>query len=220
MTRIGMLHTVAALVPDFDSRARAALSTAQVMHLVDASLLATALETGVHEPLVQRVVDQCRALEALGCEAVLVTCSSIGEAAERANAALSISVLRVDQRMAEEAARLGTAPEATRRVAVMATLSCTLEPSTRLVRRALGDAADVRVEPVLCVGAAEARAAGDMQRHDELVQEHVRGLGKVDAIVLAQASMAGALEGMDAAAPVLTSPDGGVQSLAELFVEA
>ena len=63
--------------------------------------------------------------------------------------------------------------------------------------------------------------AGDRDRHDELVRDGVRTLvGEVDAIVLAQASMARVVDTMaddERPVPVLSSPRLGVKRAAELL---
>jgi isopropylmalate/homocitrate/citramalate synthase len=43
-----------------------------------------------------------------GADAVLVTCSSIGRAAEIARSLVSVPVIRVDEAMADEAVQLGS----------------------------------------------------------------------------------------------------------------
>lgn len=213
MTRhVGLLHTVPALAGDFEARVRSAVPGSRITHVAESDLLDRAIRGGVDDELTDRVVELCRVLVERGCEAVLVTCSSIGEAAEEAAARLAVPVLRVDGAMAAEAARLAAAPGASGRVAVLATLDSTLGPSVRLVERSAGTA--VQVEAVLCEGAAAARASGDLAEHDRIVSARLAQMGRVDVVVLAQASMAGAVSASaDGSAPVLTSPDSGVRAL-------
>jgi len=63
----------------------------------------------------------------------------------------------------------------------------------------------------LCSGAFESVLAGDTETHDRIVSEALTGLGKqVDAIVLAQASMARVVENLAPGAltvPVFSSPE-------------
>src|SRR3546814_4764838 len=63
-----------------------------------------------------------------GCDAALVTCSSIGAAVDIAAQLYDQPVLRVDRAMAEKAVATG------RRIGVVATLSTTLNPTADLVR--------------------------------------------------------------------------------------
>ncbi len=211
----GLLHTAPALAPEFDTRLHDAIPDARVTHLVDASLLAQAIATGVDDALTARVVADCRALADLGCDAILVTCSSIGEATECAGRKLALPVLRVDQRMAAEAARLVLLPGAKGRIAVIATLESTLEPSVQLVKRALGPDEGVTVEPVLCTGAAEARGRGDDREHDRIIRSRVQTLDPVDVVILAQASMSSAAVDAAVDVPILSSPEGAVWALAD-----
>lgn len=203
--RIGFLHTVPALAARFDADLVAAMPQATAVHVVDPGLLATAIRSGVDERVESSVAAHIAHLVADGADAVLVTCSSIGEAVERAAAGAAVPVVRVDDAMAAEAvARAGPGG----RIVVLATLEATLGPTGRLLERAAHDvtpAPAVRAEVV--ADAAAARAAGDDATHDRLVAEAVRAAAaEADVVVLAQASMAPAAEGAGVDVPVLTSP--------------
>jgi aspartate/glutamate racemase len=213
-TRVGLLHTVPALAEAFDRRIADAAPGAERVHVVEASLLQTAIDVGVTDEVRARVRKHLRDLVADGADAVLVTCSSIGEAAEEAAAELGVPVVRVDAAMAREAASIAAAGRG--RLLVLATNTATLGPTGRLVERAARDAgAEVRVEPHVVEGAAAARAGGDAARHDRLIADAVRrgATEGADAIVLAQASMADAAADAGVGIPVLTSPAGGVAEL-------
>ncbi|MDR6611390.1 Asp/Glu/hydantoin racemase [Leifsonia sp. 1010] len=239
----GLLHTVPALAPTFDALVADAVPGASREHVVDAWMLETAIAEGVTPAVRERVAGHLRHLAESGADAVLVTCSSIGEAAEEAAAALRIPVIRVDAAMAAESVRLAAAsapahahssgvfrPEtpseggktqelAAGGIAVLATNTATLGPTTRLIEReaaARGVAVDVTATVV--EGAAAARAAGDQATHDRLIADEVRRLaesGTASVLVLAQASMAPATESAGVDLPVLTSPAGGVAGLRE-----
>jgi hypothetical protein len=80
-------------------------------------------------------------------------------------------------------------------------------------------AADVAPEVLFapCLAAWELFEAGDVAGYHRAIAEHVRALSDVDAVVLAQASMApaaGLLAGY--AVPVLTSPRTAVERAVEL----
>ncbi|MDN4597870.1 hypothetical protein [Leifsonia virtsii] len=234
----GLLHTVPALAATFDALVADAVPGAQREHIVDAWMLETAIAEGVTPAVEARVASHLRHLQEAGADAVLVTCSSIGEAAERAAVSLSIPILRVDAPMAAQAiASLptvassinladtpsagGLSEEATlgRRVVVLATNRATLGPTTRLIEReAAARGVDASVTATVVEGAAAARARGDQAGHDRLIADAVRAAAAdagAGVIVLAQASMAAAAESAGVAVPVLTSPAGGVASLAE-----
>jgi glutamate racemase len=222
--RAGLLHTVPALAGTFQAAVLRRVPDAELVHLADAQLLATAVRDGVTPAVRERVAQHLRFLVDTGAQALLVTCSSIGEAVEEAAQSLPVPVLRVDAPMAAEAVELaaGTGRSAARpgRIAVLATLAATLGPTGRLIERAAAaTGADVLVTTLVVEGAVAARDSGDRATHDRLIQEAVRA-ADADVIVLAQASMAAAAVDAGSAAPVLTSPEGGVTALAEALVRA
>jgi aspartate/glutamate racemase len=199
MTAAGLLHTVPALAETFHRRLAGPDRT--ITHVVDPSLLARAIEVGVDDAVRARVLAHVRHLAETGADAVLVTCSSIGEAAEAAAEQVGVPVLRVDLAMAERA--VGLAEHG--RVAVLATLSSTLGPTERLLRRLAGP--ETAVDSSVVEGAVAARDAGDQAEHDRLVRAAVEGaVAEADVVVLAQASMAAALDHPEALpVPVLES---------------
>jgi Asp/Glu/hydantoin racemase len=215
-TAIAMLHTVPALAAPLAELAGEVRPGARVSHFVDESLLQDTIAHGGPPPhVLRRVVSYASYAEESGAGTLLVTCSSIGEAAELARSFTRLPVLRIDEPMAEEAVRSGA------RVGVLATLATTLGPTTRAVQRAAArQEAEREVVPYLCEGAFEALRSGDPARHDRLVLDGFRELsGEVDVVVLAQASMARivaeAAQGHDApGVPVLSSPRSGVAQLA------
>lgn len=211
----GLLHTVPALAARFDADLDAAAPGLRRVHVVDGWLLATAVASGVTPEVEAAVLAHVRHLADAGASAVLVTCSSVGEAAEAASTRVDVPVLRVDAPMAREAVAAATAAGARGRVAVLATLASTLGPTGRLVARAAADAGGaVEVDARVVDGAAGARDAGDGDRADALVARAVaEAAAGADAVVLAQASMAGAAARVQVAVPVLTSPAGGLAAL-------
>lgn len=209
--RLGMLHTVPALAARFDADLVTAAPGSTAVHVVDANLLATAIATGVDDAVDAAVTAHVQHLAAAGVDAVLVTCSSIGESVEIAAATVDLPVVRVDAAMAARAIELA-GPGG--RIVVLATNTATPGPTGRLLERAgaaVTPPPSVRVEVV--EGAASARAAGDDATHDGLIADAVRTAAvEADVIVLAQASMAPAAEGAGAEVPVLTSPETAVQA--------
>ncbi|MEV8213444.1 aspartate/glutamate racemase family protein [Leifsonia sp. NPDC077715] len=220
----GLLHTVPALAPTFDGLVADAVPGTSREHVVDAWMLETAIAEGVTPAVRERVAAHLRHLAESGADAILVTCSSIGEAAEEAAASLGVPVIRVDAAMAAEAARLASAATGAQpRIAVLATNTATLGPTTRLIEReAAAQGVRATVTATVVDGAAAARAAGDQATHDRLIADAVRaaanpaaGEAAAAVLVLAQASMAPAAESAGVDIPVLTSPAGGVARLAE-----
>jgi len=87
-------------------------------------------------------------------------------------------------------------------------------PTSRLIEKELTAAgADLLLGSTVVSGAIAARG-GHVEEHDRLVREAVaHAADMADVLVLAQASMARAVDGVDLHVPVLTSPGGGMQSL-------
>ena len=217
---VGLLHTVPALATSFDGLVVSALGgEVRRVHVADAWLLDTARRDGVTPQVRAAVATHVDHVVSVGASAVLVTCSSIGEAAEAAGRHAAVPVLRVDAPMAAEAVALASASGAGGRIAVLATLDSTLGPTSRLVERA-AEAAGRELEVVAAVvdGAAQAGDAGDRDLVTELVAGAVRcSATQADVIVLAQASMAAAAERAAVETPVLSSPVSGVQALADVL---
>jgi Asp/Glu/hydantoin racemase len=210
--RVCVLHTVAALPAVFDPLLREEAPHVRPYHVVDESLLADTIEHGQLPRTAARLASYVTHAEAAGARAVLVTCSSLGPAAEAARALSGIPVLRVDDPMAAEAVRTGP------RIGVLATVDSTLRPTADLVRRhAAAEGVSATVTTTTCPGAYAARQAGDAQEHDRLIAAEARRLAAGhDVLVLAQASMAAAVAALGAdglGVPVLTSPRSGTAQL-------
>lgn len=214
MSRLCLLHTAASTIPVFRPLTDRFLPGTDCVNFLDETLLRDTIRDGRITPFrIRCVLDWLVAAQASEADAVLVTCSSIGPAVDAVRGLIEIPVVRVDEPMAEYAVRLG------RRVAVLATLSATLRPTTELIERKAAEAQrPVEVTSKLCEGAFEALAAGDTGTHDRLIRTALEGLGdRFDVVVLAQASMARALPqaGQRSITPILTSPEFGVRRVAE-----
>lgn len=208
-TRVCLLHTVAGLPAVFADLLPFEVGEVDAVNIVDETLLRDTVDHGMLDRTRRRVAAYAGFAEESGARAVLVTCSSIGEAAEAARAEVGIPVYRVDEPMAAEAASAG------RRIGVLATLPATLQPTRDLLRRRSG--AGAKIAESVCQGAFEALRAGDTARHDAIVSAEVRRMAaEVDVLVLAQASMARVVESLpegELTVPVLTSPRSGVRQL-------
>lgn len=217
VTKLGLVHTSATLVPVFGELLRPFGERVTAFNLVDDSLIKDVIAQGsLTPPIAGRVVDLVGLAGRAGADAILVTCSSIGEAVELAARLSPVPVLRVDQPMADRAIEIGG------RIGVLATLPTTLGPTEDLVRRrALQAGKTVTVTARVCAGAFEALMAGDPVTHDAIVGAALREMRREsDVVLLAQASMARVAEGLPAAAapaPVLASPPLAVARLAARF---
>lgn len=217
MSTLALVHTSPVLAPLFNELAARFVPEARVLHFVDESLIKNTIASGVLEKAtMRRVINLVGSTFDAGADVALVTCSSIGPAVDMAGLLYDAPVLRVDRPMAEQAVAAG------RRIGVAATLPTTLAPTVDLVRTVAAETGrEIEVVEQLCDGAFEAVMAGDGATHDRIVGEGLtEGLAGVDAIVLAQASMARVLDTLPEGAlrvPAYSSPEPGMRRAAEVL---
>jgi poly(3-hydroxyoctanoate) depolymerase len=187
---IGFLHTAEAHVDTFENLLNdTAPDDLRTVHVVDESLLTSARELGPDDPSVLDAVEEAlRDLVDEGVDLIVCTCSTIGGVAE-ATANVGVTVLRVDRPMA--AAAVGAATH----IAVVASVESTLAPTIALLHDECARqnrAPEIGVHP--CLSAWAFWEAGDVAGYHHAVADHVEALGaQYDVVVLAQASMLGAL---------------------------
>lgn len=159
---------------------------ATLINIMDESLLRDIKEKGGIDHLgTRRVCRYTLCAEDLGADAVLMTCSSLCEAAIAARPLVPIPVFSINEPMAVEAVDTG------RRIVVMGTLQSVLAPTARLVQAKADEAGkEIELHQALCSAAFEALISGDADRHDELlIQEVEKAATRGDVIVFAQGSM-------------------------------
>jgi Asp/Glu/hydantoin racemase len=210
MPTLGLVHNSPMLAGVFNEIAARVMPDVRILHFVDESTIKNTIAAGhLQKATMRQVIRLVGSTFDAGCDAALVTCSSIGRAVEMAAELYEQPVLRVDRAMAEKAVETG------RRIGVVATLSTTLEPTAALVRRVAAEQGkDVEIVEHVCPGAFEAVMRGDGATHDRLVAEGItEAMEGMDVILLAQASMARVLASMPegaAPAPVHSSPELGL----------
>jgi Asp/Glu/hydantoin racemase len=216
-TTLALIHTSPVIVPTFAALCAKFLPDSPVFHMVDESLIKNTIAAGsLQKSTVRRLVAHIDSATQAGAGAVLVTCSSIGEGVWVARELFDVPVLRIDEAMAERAVEIGP------RIGVLATLQTTLAPTVRLLED-IAAARGSRREVVswLCAGAFEAVLAGDGATHDRLVREGLAELGgRVDVVVLAQASMARVVADLPPEGrtiPILSSPELAIRRAAEVI---
>jgi Asp/Glu/hydantoin racemase len=216
---LAFIHTSHVLIPTFTALARRELPQVKTFHMVDESLIQNTIAAGhLTRQTTHRLVQMIGSANQAGAGAVMVTCSSIGPAIPVARAVYDFPVLRIDEAMAEQAVQSAT------RLGVIATLKTTLDPTVNLLRATAAERQrPVEVIESLCAGAFEKVIAGDTDTHDRMVSEALIQLGKqVDAVVLAQASMARVAEKMAPGAltvPVFSSPELAVRQARQILSE-
>ncbi|MGE7416406.1 aspartate/glutamate racemase family protein [Methylobacterium tarhaniae] len=202
MPRIACLHAIDSNAAVFDEALRmTGLTGVSLRHTVRADLLASAERQGRLTPeIAAETVAVLRSLFA-EADAVLLTCSTLGPAAETAARDAPVPVLRVDAALAAEAVREGG------RVAVLCAVETTVEPTRRLFEAA-AQATGAQVSVQVVPQAWEAFKAGDLDRYRSLVAR-AAGIAREEGamqVALAQASMAGAAALLPEEIRPLTSP--------------
>jgi Asp/Glu/hydantoin racemase len=212
-----LVHTVSPLLPVFDRLAAQMLPGALLKHILDEPLLEVVrMRGGLADSDTARLIEHVDLAEAIGAKAVLVTCSTISPLVDRLKDGARLPVFKIDEAMLDAAVHLGP------RIGVLATNPTTLGPTSQLLQeRAAAANRSIELEAQLIPDALQALLAGDGDTHDRLVGEAIQSISsRVDAIVLAQASMARVLEVLPESArskPVLSSPHLALERLQPLY---
>ncbi|KEZ91377.1 aspartate/glutamate racemase family protein [Lacrimispora celerecrescens] len=187
--KIGLIYTSTTpeLVENVEKEVMGQLgSEAELLSFQDPTILAEVRKAGyvTAVPAARLIGMYMKAVEQ-GADAILNLCSSVGEVADCVQEAaryLGVPIVRVDEEMCREAVRLG------RKIAVMATLPTTLEPTKRTVLRVAREMGKhVEMMEVLVDGAFGL----DQEQFKALMAEHAgKATKEADVILLAQGSMA------------------------------
>lgn len=209
MTRpLALFHTGESHVATFGPMIARMAPEIPLVHRVRQDLLDAAQPRGLTPDIRRRAVQDLLAMADAGAAAVLCTCSTLGPAAETAADLADVPILRVDRPMMEAALDRGP------RIAVAACLASTIGPTQALLERV---AADRGVRPdiseILLAEAWRHFAAGDRTAYAAAIADGLnRTAPEVDAVVLAQASMAPAATLCRLPIPVLSSPRLGAEA--------
>ena len=158
----------------------------EIMSYQDPSILAEVREAGyVTAPPAAKLVSMFMQAVMDGADAILNVCSSVGEVADAAQDIgkyTGIPIVRIDEEMCREAVRQG------KKIAVVATLPTTLEPTKNTILRVAREM-NQHVELIDCL--VEGAFGLDQEQFKELMTEHAGGVAnKADVILFAQGSMA------------------------------
>jgi Asp/Glu/hydantoin racemase len=193
------------------------LPDVRIVNFLDDGIVADIERAGgvVPEQVINRLFLLGRAAVQAGADAVLLTCSSISQTSTALSEQIGVPVFRIDEAMADAVVAAGPM------IAVVATLPTTLEPTCALIQeRAELAGVEVTITRALCREAFDLVSAGDGEGHDRVIRETVSSLSdEVDVVVLAQASMARALQGVDFGTPVLASPELGMLRMREMLAK-
>jgi len=203
--RLVFLHASPAAIPPIAEFYRAHAPELSVVHLLDDGLMGCfrredheAVERRMAELLEYALRHECPQLAVLTCSAARM------DLPEKLQSYSGIPVLRIDEALARRAVSIGS------RLGVIVSFSPSLPAVEKLLREvAAREGRTLELRSVLVPEASAALLAGDAGRHDELLLAAIEGLRQqaLDAIVLAQASMARLLPKIppDAPPPVLSS---------------
>ncbi len=212
-----LIHTVPPLIGVFDRLTAQILPGVQVKHILDEPLLeAIRLRGRAASEDSKRLLSHIRQAERVGAQAVLVTCSTTSPLVDEIQSKVSIPVFKIDQAMIEKAVQLGP------HIGVIATNRTTLAPTRQmLLAQAVKTGKQIEYEESYVEGALDALLKGQAELHDRLVQQAIAEVKReVDVVILAQASMARALENGTVAgegAPVLSSPSLALEQIWYVF---
>jgi hypothetical protein len=211
MPRIACLHTAESNVAVFEAALRELdLPGVELKHDVRPGLLAEAERSGGLTPELEARTEEALHVLCNGADAVLLTCSTLGPAAETAARTGSCPILRVDAALAAEAVRDGG------RVVVLCAAETTIVP-TRLLFEDAAQRTGATITMRLVPGAWDAFRAGEAKRYHSLIAQAAEAAshGGATRVALAQASMAGAARLATIEPPALASPEAGLRAALE-----
>lgn len=158
----------------------------KILSYQDPSILSEARDAGfVTSPAAARLIELYMKAIQEGADAILNLCSSVGEVADAAQSIgkyIGVPIVRVDEEMCREAVRQGN------RIAVMATLSTTLEPTKNTILRV---AREMGKQVELIDALVEGAFGLDQEQFRTLMSEKAGQVAnEADVILFAQGSMA------------------------------
>lgn len=213
--KVAVIHTSLVSMDDIKNYFLRIIPEAELIHIVDDSLLKEVKEVGHITPfIIQRMCCYYQIADRSGVDLIFNQCSSVGEAADIAAKTIKTPVLKVDEPMARRAVELGE------KIAVVATVASTMGPSSRLIEKQaerLGKR--IELKKYLIDGALDVLMNEGPQKHNQMVISTVEEAAQnADVVVLAQGSML-ALEPLltHIKVPVLTSLKLGVERAREML---
>lgn len=208
MKKVALFHTSAATLPVMQQLIGDIMPQAEVMHLVEDSMIKEVMKAGGVSPeIAARIAGYVQIAEKAGCDIFMTACSSIGTAVENCQFMTPLQLARIDCAMVDDAISRGG------RIAVLATVATTLRPTLAYVeRKAQESGKTLHITSLLMEEAFHALLKGDMATHDRIVADGLKSaFAENDVVMLAQASMARVLQQLPTPpVPVLTSPESGI----------
>jgi len=210
--RVALIHATPLSIPPVATAFAAIWPEADTFNLLDDSLSRDRTRADMAAPAMhERFAMLTRYALRSGACGILFTCSAFADEIEAARRGQAVPILKPNEAMLEAAASHGG------RIALLATFEATIAPMRdELLARAASLGRSLEVVTGHVQGAFGALEAGDAQSHDASIADVARRLRGVDAIVLAQFSMARALPSVARECPavtILTAPHAAVTQL-------
>lgn len=185
----------------------------EIFNIADDSLLPQTLQAGqLTESVAKRIMHYALAAESNGADGIMVTCTSVNEAAAHARKFINIPMINIDEPVAKLCVDKGT------KIGILATLPTSPIATLRLINEEAARQGKV-IEPIIKVvdGAFDILCAGDRPKHDEMVRTALYELAKeVDVITFAQISMS-RVEHDDPGVPLFKIGKSGFDAIKELM---
>lgn len=182
-----------------------------IVNVLDDSLLNDIKCSGrMSASVIERFIQYACIAKNNGSDALLLACSSLGKAADIARELLDIPLYKIDEPMADQAVNSGN------NILVLGTVKSTLEPTSDLIR-SKRKSQEQSITCILIPDVFELYEI-DREQHDQRIAEVIqKHLNTYDVIVLAQASMANAIQYItQGREKIVTSLPLGLQQLKEI----
>jgi len=209
--RIALIHATRVAMEPVESAARELWPEVETVSILEEGL-AMDRAAGVvpMSAFNARIVELTRYAEGLNPHGILFTCSAFGEGIEQAAASSRLPVHKPNEAMFDEVLGYGG------QVAMI----YTFPPSVGGMEKEFREAADrvgskATLRSVFAEGALDALKSGDAAAHNKIIADAAVAVEDVDAIMLAQFSMAEAAAEIreSVSTPVLTSPESAINKM-------
>ena len=186
--KLTIIHTTVATVTTIPLLIHEMYDNFEIINVLDDSMLNDIKENGyLTKNVIERFIQYVMIAKNNGSDAILLACSSIGEAGSIAREIIDIKLFKIDEPMADLAVKKG------QRILVLGTVQSTLLPTSKLIESKITDLSQ-SVECKL-ISDVFSLYATNREKHDrEIAKVVVENLAKYDVIVLAQASMSNAIQ--------------------------
>lgn len=210
--KLTIIHTTTATITTIPQLIHQEYESLDVVNLLDDSLLNEIKQKGsMSKGVMERFIEYAIIAQNSGSDAILLACSSLGEAANIAREILDIPLYKIDEPMAISAVERG------QRILVLGTVKSTLTPTLKLIESKIKDSSYV-VNCTLIPDVFELYAS-NREEHDQKIAHVITEYqDDYDVIVLAQASMSNAKQYVEGCSDkILTSLPLGIQQLEEMM---